>query len=268
VTIATPRIDLTVALQPMTVKGAEGAFAWRAVATARDGRSFACVSATLQPDQRPALEARRIALAVEAAMEAGATLGDALLVVPIGAASGRIGALLDSLAGTAAAAGLALDRLVVAIDADDRGNPECAVALAEACAVRGLAIALDRFAAGPLSLRLLTRFVPRFVTLDPSLVRNIDASMSRRLIAEGVLRLTRRLGVTVVARGAESRGEHAALADMGIRHFHAETATPAAYLARREPRSPSADHRRLAHHQRLTVPAPVAAMPVQYALAV
>jgi hypothetical protein len=253
---ADPRLDLTIGFRPMIAKGADRPFAWQAVASGPDGRSFAAISASLLPEQRPALEARRITLALERAAELGIHCGEALIAVPLGAAAGLAEPLLSHLFRTALANGIASDRLVVEISADERGDLDQAAALAEACTRRGLSITLDAFAAGPVALKLLARFTPRFVKLDPSLVRGIDGSTSRRLMAEGVMRLARNMGVTVIARGVENRGEHDVLHAMGVRHFQIGTAAvPQADIVRREPRGVVPPvHRRLAHHNRAAFP--------------
>jgi EAL domain-containing protein (putative c-di-GMP-specific phosphodiesterase class I) len=254
---ADPRLDLTIGFHPMIAKGADRPFAWQAVARGMDGRSFAAISASLHPEQRPALEARRITLALERAAELDMHRGEAMITLPLGAAAGLAEPLLSHLFRSALANGVATDRLVVEINADERGDLDHAAALAEACTRRGLSVALDAFAAGRVALKLLARFTPRFVKLDPSLVRGIDGSASRRLIAEGVMRLARNMGVTVIARGVENRGEHDALHAMGVRHFQIGTAAlPQPDVTRREPRNPisAPTHRRLAHHNRTAFP--------------
>lgn len=254
---ADPRLDLRIAFHPMVVRGNGHPFAWQAVATGSNGRSFAALSASLLPEQRPALEARRITLTLERAVAMGIHRAEALIAIPLGAAAGLAEPLLSHLFRTALANGVATDRLVLEINADERGDLASAMALAEACTRRGLSVTLDGFAAGPIALKLLARFTPRFVKLDASLVRGIDASISRRLMAEGVMRLARNLGVTVIARGVERRGEHDVLEAMGVRHYQIETAAlPQPDLPRREPRGAAtpATHRRLAHHNRAAFP--------------
>ncbi|MDT8759136.1 EAL domain-containing protein [Sphingomonas psychrotolerans] len=253
---ADPRLDLVIGFRPMIAKGADRPFAWQAVASGVDGRSFAAISAALLPEQRPALEARRITLALERAAELGIHCGDALIALPLGAAAGLAEPLLSHLFRAALVNGVPTDRLVLEISADERGDFDQAAALADACTRRGLSITLDGFAAGPVALKLLARFTPRFVKLDPSLVRGIDGSASRRLMAEGVMRLARNMGVTVIARGVENRGEHDVLHAMGVRHFQIGTAAvPQAETPRREPRGVVPPvHRRLAHHNRPAFP--------------
>lgn len=253
---ADPRLDLAIAFHPMIAKGTDRAFAWQAVATSSSGRSFAALSASLLPEQRPVLEARRLTLALEQAAAMGIHR-TALIALPLGAAAGLAEPLLSHLFRAALANGVPTDRLVIEINADERGDLESAAALAEACTRRGLSATLDGFAAGPIALKLLARFTPRFVKLDASLVRGIDASISRRLMAEGVMRLARNMGVTVIARGVERRGEHDVLHAMGVRHFQIETAAlPQPNLPRREPRGAVTPptHRRLAHRNRPAFP--------------
>jgi EAL domain-containing protein (putative c-di-GMP-specific phosphodiesterase class I) len=254
---ADPRLDLAIAFHPMIAKGTDRPFAWQAVATGGNGRGFAALSASLLPEQRPAIEARRITLALEQAAAMGIHRTEALIALPLGAAAGLAEPLLSHLFRAALANGVATDRLVVEINADERGDLESAAALAEACTRRGLSVTLDGFAAGPIALKLLARFTPRFVKLDTSLVRGIDASTSRRLMAEGVMRLARNMGVTVIARGVERRGEHDVLYAMGVRHFQIETAAlPRPGLPRRDPRGAATPpaHRRLAHRNRTAFP--------------
>ncbi|WP_448663292.1 EAL domain-containing protein [Sphingomonas sp. CJ20] len=247
------RLDFVIAFQPLIAAHARQPIAWHALATAPNGRSFAAVAAAVSPEQRPALEASRIALAIEAAVRAGIRESDALLILPIGAAGGRAEALLGHLFRTALAWHFPVDRLLVEINADERGDLGCATALAQACTARGIGLALDGFAAGPVALNLLARFTPLFITLDPALIQNIHQSLSRRLIAEGVMRLARGLGVAVVARGATAAGESAVLDAIGVRHFQLDIAAlPPAPRPRREPRLAIPVQRR--------APAPFAAM--------
>ncbi|MBC9034009.1 EAL domain-containing protein [Sphingomonas sp. JC676] len=266
-------LHLEVTLKPMIALGASQPFAWQAVATASRGRSFSAAAAALPPELRISLEARRITLAVERAVAAGLLRSDALLAVPVGAAGGKTEPLLSHLFRTALAHRFPVDRLVVEVSADERGDRDSAAALIKACMARGLSVALDAFAAGPVALNLLARFTPRFVKLDGTLVRRIDASASRRPIVEGVMRLARGMGVTVVATGVETRGELEALAALGLCHVQGDwTAEPAVRtltnpaLLRREPRATVPQHRRLAHHHRASLPLRTTCQVAQLAL--
>lgn len=230
-----------VTLKPMIAIGASQPFAWQAVASATHE------AASLPPAHRIALEARRITLTVERAVAAGLLRSEALLAVPVGAGAGE--ALLSHLFRIALAHRFPLDRLVVEVSADERGDREVAAALVRACNMRGLAVALDAFAAGPVALHLLARFTPRFLKLDPALVRRIDVSASRRAIVESVMRLARGMGVTVIATGIETRGEIRALGALGLCHLQSDW-IPQPPPPRREPRATVPHYRRLAHRHR------------------
>jgi blue light- and temperature-responsive anti-repressor len=147
---ADPCLDLSIGFHAMIAKGTDRPFAWQAVAQGADGRSFAAISASLLPEQRPALEARRITLAMERAAELGIHRGEAFIAVPLGAAAGLAEPLLSHLFRAALANGVSSDRLVVEINADERGDLDHAIGLAEACTRRGLSVTLDAFAAVPI----------------------------------------------------------------------------------------------------------------------
>jgi EAL domain-containing protein (putative c-di-GMP-specific phosphodiesterase class I) len=247
---------LTIAFQPMIATATGLPFAWQAIATA-DGRAFTQVAAALAPEDRPALEMARISAAIADAAAAGLLEGEALLAIPVGAAGGAPEPLLAHLFRTAVENRVPVERLVVEINADERGDLARVAGLAQACVDRGIAIAFDSFAVGPLAVRLLGRFTPRFVKLDAGLVRNISDSSSRRVIVEGVLRLARNMDVTLIANGIVRREDLVMLCTMGVRHMQGDWIAPAeayplprAHLARREPRATVPQHRRLAAHQR------------------
>lgn len=248
--------DLAVAFQPMVSVATGLPYAWQAIAGMQDGRSFARAAAQLLPEQRPALEARRIESVIRAAAAAGLPGRGALLSVPVGAMGAAAGPLLSHLLRTAIAHRLPLARIMVEINADERGDRLRAAALARACADRCLAVSFDGFAAGPLALGLLARFTPRFIRLDRALVANIAASPSRRLIVEGVLRLARNLDVALVAGGVGSEADFTQLCAMGVRHVQGDWVAPPVagalpqHVTRRDPRGVVPQHRRLAHHQR------------------
>lgn len=80
----------------------------------------------------------------------------------------------------------------------------------------GFTTALDDFGAGYAGLGLLARFQPDVIKLDMALLRGVDASEPRRMIVDAMVGLCRRLGVTVIAEGIETRGELDAVRALGI----------------------------------------------------
>ena len=83
----------------------------------------------------------------------------------------------------------------------------------------GFGTAIDDFGAGHAGLGLLAKFQTDYIKLDMELVRGIDASMPRRMIVDGVIRIADALGITVIAEGIETIGEYDALRAGGIRHI-------------------------------------------------
>ncbi|MDF7773812.1 EAL domain-containing protein [Sphingomonas sp. AOB5] len=246
-------VELSIAFQPML--HGERIFAFRAEVTGPGGRAFEAVLGALAPEKRHALDCRRAALALRQAIAAGIVQSDALLLLPVNAASATPEALIADLLAAARDSGFPADRLVLEISADERGNLAPATRFAELCAEAGISIALSSFASGPVGLNLLAKFAPRFVTLDRSLVRNIDRSESLRLIVDGALRLARRRGVVMVAPLTETRGELAALLRIGVEHLQGGwiNVEPAQrrIAPRREPRTlPLGTQRDLLTHRR------------------
>ena len=82
---------------------------------------------------------------------------------------------------------------------------------------QGFLTAIDDFGAGYAGLKLLADFQPDVVKLDMHLVRGIDASVPRRAIVRGLMRLCEELGIQVIAEGIETDGERDALLDLGVR---------------------------------------------------
>lgn len=212
----------------------------------------------------------RATLAIRRAVEGGLLATRALLAVPVSTRHADPAAVVAQVFRAALAHRLPIDRLVILVSADEGAPSDAAIRLAEACDARALAVAFDRFAMGPVGVRLLARFTPRFVTLDTALVHEIEASAGRARIIESVLRLARRTGIALAAPGVRSPTQLAALCALGVRFMQGSwIAAPAAQLRapetasplprRAEPRrlhanAPRRDvgtaHRRLQHHRR------------------
>lgn len=82
----------------------------------------------------------------------------------------------------------------------------------------GFGTALDDFGAGHAGLGLLARFQPDLIKLDMELIRDVDSSVPRRVIVEGVASMCRRLSITLIAEGVETEAELATLRRLGIRY--------------------------------------------------
>lgn len=72
---------------------------------------------------------------------------------------------------------------------------------------------------GHAGLGLLARFQTDYIKLDMELVRGIDASMPRRLIVEGVIRMAQSMDIGVIAEGIETIEEYRVLRKLGVRYI-------------------------------------------------
>lgn len=120
----------------------------------------------------------------------------------------------------ARAHGFALDRIIFEVTEGERvqDGPWFAQILREyqRC---GFKTAIDDFGAGFAGMKLLADFQPDIIKLDMELIRGLDASLPRRIIVDGVMKMCAALGVEVIAEGIETRGELDALREIGVRYI-------------------------------------------------
>ncbi|MBT2329265.1 EAL domain-containing protein, partial [Pseudomonas fluorescens] len=80
----------------------------------------------------------------------------------------------------------------------------------------GFTTAIDDFGSGYSGLNLLAMFQPHVLKIDMALTRTIDQDPVKQAIVEGIVLVAKRLGITVIAEGIETREESAALLELGI----------------------------------------------------
>lgn len=80
----------------------------------------------------------------------------------------------------------------------------------------GFRTAIDDFGAGYAGLNLLSEFQPDILKIDMELVRGIDASPPKQAIVEGIVHIGRKLGISILAEGIETRAERDFLASSGV----------------------------------------------------
>ncbi len=121
---------------------------------------------------------------------------------------------------TAAASGMPIDRLIFEFTENERmADPAHVGRIVDSYREMGFGTALDDFGAGHAGLSLLARFQPDIIKLDMDLIRDLDSSLPRRIIVDGVARMCRQLGITLIAEGVETVAEYEALRGIGIRYF-------------------------------------------------
>ncbi len=89
----------------------------------------------------------------------------------------------------------------------------------EALRAFGVGLSLDDFGTGFSSLSQLKRLPLEQLKIDQSFVRDVLTNPSDAMIARTILALGHNLGLTVIAEGVETAGQHEALAGMGCDAF-------------------------------------------------
>lgn len=84
---------------------------------------------------------------------------------------------------------------------------------------QGFKTAIDDFGAGYAGLNLLADFQPDIIKIDMDIIRDIHKSEARQAIAEGIVSISRRLGIKVIAEGVETAEEFSELKALGIHIF-------------------------------------------------
>jgi EAL domain-containing protein (putative c-di-GMP-specific phosphodiesterase class I) len=184
------------------------------------GMAFAYQARVSAPDRGSALERERARYeaAMDAAVAQGILAGDAMLALPLhpcGEPERQLAALFRA----ALAHRVPTSRLLLEIGIGSRDDPDAAAELIETCAQRGMEVVLDGFAASPAAMRLVARFAPRYVKLDPALTRNIDRSALRQVIAQGIARHARATGFTMIAQEVSTAAELSVLYALGVSHL-------------------------------------------------
>jgi EAL domain-containing protein (putative c-di-GMP-specific phosphodiesterase class I) len=212
--------DFSMAFQPILDLESGDPFAFEALVRGTAGESAAEVLARVTPENRYAFDQQCRVKAIETAVRAGILDTPARLSInflPNAVYSPK--ACIQLTLKTAAAAGLPTDRLIFEFtEQEEMSDPGHVASIVATYREMGFGTALDDFGAGHAGLGLLARFQPDLLKLDMALVRDIDSSLPRRVIVDGVARMCRALGVTLIAEGVETEGELAALRAIGIRY--------------------------------------------------
>jgi EAL domain-containing protein (putative c-di-GMP-specific phosphodiesterase class I) len=110
-----------------------------------------------------------------------------------------------------------VDRLMFEVTEGERvEDPQHLKSIFEEYARQGFTTAVDDFGSGYSGLNMLAMFQPHVLKIDMALTRNIGEDAVRRAIVEGIMLLSKRLGITVIAEGIETCEERDALLDLGV----------------------------------------------------
>jgi len=239
-------LALSMGFQPIIDVETGKPFAFEALVRGPDGMGAAEILAGVTVETRYAFDQQCRVAAIEQAVAAGILQTDARLSINFlpNAVYSPIACIRLTLK-TAKATGLPTSRLIFEFTENERIEDTAHVRnIVETYRQMGFATAIDDFGAGHAGLGLLAQFQPDFIKLDMELVRGIDASLPRRLIVEGVVRIAAGLGITVIAEGIETVGELETLRALGVRYMQgfllarpALRALPVAVLPDRTPRA-------------------------------
>ncbi|WP_404333839.1 EAL domain-containing protein [Sphingomonas sp. MMS12-HWE2-04] len=209
------------AFQPI-VDVVEGrAFAYEALVRGPAGESAASVLSRVTPENRYAFDQQCRVKAIEVAAKAGLIESGARLSINfLPNAVYSPAACIRLTLKTAKATSFPAERLIFEFtENEEMQDPDHVSNIIATYQKMGFGTALDDFGAGHAGLNLLARFQPDIIKLDMELIRGLDASLPRRMIVDGVVKMCTALGVTVIAEGIETEGELDALRTIGVRYI-------------------------------------------------
>lgn len=208
------------AFQPIIDVDTGRPFAFEALVRGSGGEGAATVLAQVTEENRYAFDQQCRVAAIKGAVDAGILRTDARLSINFlpNAVYSPVACIQLTLA-TAAATGFPVDRLIFEFTENERMvDTDHVGRIIDTYRRMGFATALDDFGAGHAGLGLLAKIQTDLIKLDMELIRGIDASLPRRMIVDGVLRMADALGIGVVAEGIETVAECEALRALGVRH--------------------------------------------------
>ena len=209
------------AFQPIvdTVTGLP--FAYEALVRGGSGEGAAEVLARVTPDNRYAFDQQCRVAAIEGAVAAGILDTGAKLSINFlpNAVYSPLACIQLTLK-TARATGLPTDRLIFEFtENEEMADTAHVQTIVESYRAMGFGTAIDDFGAGHAGLGLLAKFQTDYIKLDMELIRDIDASLPRRMIVEGVVRIAASLDITLIAEGIETVAEYETLRSLGVRYI-------------------------------------------------
>jgi EAL domain-containing protein (putative c-di-GMP-specific phosphodiesterase class I) len=213
--------DFSMAFQPIVDITTGLPFAYEALVRGTDGSGAAAVLGRVTDANRYAFDQRCRVKAIEAACAAG-ILGTAarLSINFLPNAVYSPVACIQLTLKTAKANAFPTDRLIFEFTENEKMvDPGHVETIIKSYQQMGFGTALDDFGAGHAGLNLLARFQTDLIKLDMDLIRDLDSSLPRRMIVDGVVRMCGALGIAVIAEGIETVGEFDALKAMGVRYF-------------------------------------------------
>lgn len=215
------KFDVAMAFQPIVDVETERPFAYEALVRGADGAGAGEVLSRVTPENRYAFDQQCRVAAIEGAVAAGILDTGARLSINFlpNAVYSPVACIQLTLK-TARQCGFPTDRLIFEFtEHEEMADTDHVKNIIETYRKMGFGTALDDFGAGHAGLGLLAKFQTDYIKLDMDLVRDIDASLPRRMIVDGVMRIAKALDITVIAEGIETLAEYEALRSIGVRYI-------------------------------------------------
>ena len=219
----TPDHDFAIAMafQPIVDCETGEVFAYEALVRGMNGEGAEEVLAGVNDANRYAFDQRCRVAAIRGAVEAGILETQARLSINFlpNAVYSPLACIQLTLA-TAREVGFPTERLIFELTENEQiDDADHVRRIVDTYQQMGFGTAMDDFGAGHAGLGLLARIQTDYLKLDMELVREIDRSKPKRVIVEGVVRIAKRLGITVIAEGIETLAEAQTLHLLGIRYL-------------------------------------------------
>ncbi|HYE87341.1 MAG TPA: EAL domain-containing protein [Vicinamibacterales bacterium] len=211
--------SIRAAFQPIVDLGTQAPYAYEALVRGPAGEGAATVLAQVTATNRYAFDQACRVAAIREAVAAGLLDTESCLSINFlpNAVYSPVACIQLTLQ-TAREVGLPPERLIFEFTENEKIDPDHLRGIVHAYRKMGFRTAIDDFGAGHSGLALLADLQTDIIKLDMDLVRGIDESLPRRIILEGILNMTAKLGIRVVAEGVETESELAALQSLGVRY--------------------------------------------------
>ena len=215
------QFDLAMAFQPIVDVQTGLVWAYEALVRGPNGEGADQVLGAVTPDNRYAFDQQCRVAAITQAVAAGIVDTGARLSINFlpNAVYSPVACIQLTLK-TAAAVGFPTERLIFEFTENEEMKDTAHVAnIIDTYRRMGFATALDDFGAGHAGLALLARLQTDMIKLDMELISDIDTSLPRRMIVEGLIAMFKRMSMTVIAEGIETVGEYETLRALGVRYM-------------------------------------------------
>lgn len=215
------KIEIAMAFQPIVDVQTGMPFAYEALVRGFNGEPAGAVLSGVTPETRYAFDQQCRVAAIEGAVAAGILDTGARLSINFlpNAVYSPVACIQTTLK-TARATGFPTDRLIFEFtEGEEMADTDHVKMIVETYRSMGFGTAIDDFGAGHAGLGLLAKFQTDYIKLDMDLIRDIDSSMPRRMIVEGVIRIAAAMNITVIAEGIETEAEYDVLRALGVRYI-------------------------------------------------